>query len=164
MIALEPASGRGPAPSETLYLHPGGLVVSVEPLCVTTILGSCVSVCLWDARLELGGLNHFVLPHEARAGLPTPQRYGNLALRALLDGLLALGSRPADLRARVYGGACVLAAFRGRERHLGAANVAVARRFLAQAGIPIVAQDTGGERGRRLVFHTRDGSAQVSLL
>ncbi len=157
-----------PAPVEARrawhYLHPGGLVVSCEPLRVTTILGSCVSVCLWDPRGRRGGLNHYLLPHWARAGVQSPRAFGNVALHDLVEGLLEAGGRREDLQARIYGGACVLRAMRARHEHLGAANVSVARRFLRAAAIPVIEEDVGGQRGRRLVFCTDDGSARVHAL
>lgn len=162
------AAASGPAAVVGLrtahYVHPGGLVASREPAAITTILGSCVSVCLWDCRLGQGGLNHYLLPHWAGPHVASPQRFGNVALEELVDALLDLGSRRADLLARVYGGACVLEAFRARGEHLGAANVALARRFLRQASIAIVDEDVGGWRGRHLTFQTDDGSARVRIL
>ncbi len=166
LAAGEDASARvtGEESRAWHYLHPGGLVIAREPLRVTTILGSCVSVCLWDRQVRRGGLNHYLLPHWARPGAQAPRCYGNVALEELLDGLLDGGSRREHLVARVYGGACVLQAFRARHPHLGAANVAVARRFLQHAGIPVVDEDVGGQRGRRLSFCTDDGSVLVRLL
>jgi chemotaxis protein CheD len=68
------------------------------------------------------------------------------------------------LRAKLFGGACVLEAMQGRENHLGDKNVEIARKMLADAGIPVVASDVGGGRGRKLIFHPHEGSALVKLL
>ncbi len=171
MSALVPSRDAPASPdssSETArvphYLHPGGLVVSRPPARITTILGSCVSVCLWDRRLGVGGMNHYLLPHWARPTTQSPRCYGNIALDELVTGLQRLGSRREDLVARIYGGACVLEAFRGRREHLGATNVAVARRFLQEAGISVAEEHVGGNHGRKLAFHTDDGSVELRLL
>ncbi len=136
------------------YVLPGRLFVTAEPYVVTTILGSCVAVCLWDPTLRAGGVNHFLLPHRAGPRLSSP-RFGDPAMERLIAKTLALGSRPRDLQAKVFGGAHVLD--QGDDRHLGARNVEVAHRVLAREGIPVVAEDVGGKGGRKVIFHTVDG-------
>lgn len=149
--------------TRTVYLHPGQLHVALEPTIVTTILGSCVAVCLWEPALRIGGINHYLLPvglKTAASGL----RYGNVAIEHLLESLARAGARPAGLRAKIFGGACVLDAMRGKENHLGSKNVEIARKALADAGIPVMASDVGGARGRKLIFLPHEGSVQVKLL
>jgi chemotaxis protein CheD len=147
----------------TLYLHPGRLFVSSEAIAASTILGSCVSVCLWDPLLRNGGANHFLLPYHGRHD-PSAARFGNLATQQLIDQLVGLGSQKRNLQAKMFGGACVIEAFRGRGRHLGEKNIDAARAVLAENGIPIVAEDVGGHRGRKLIFHTDTGTALVRLV
>jgi chemotaxis protein CheD len=136
---------------------------SGEPAEVTTILGSCVAVCLWDRRLRVGGANHFLLPHGAGGGNDSA-RFGNVAVERLIMELVALGSQKVDLQAKVFGGAAVIEAFRGREGHLGSNNVELARALLMEHGIPIVAEDVGGHRGRKVIFQTDSGIALVRLI
>jgi chemotaxis protein CheD len=147
----------------SVYLHPGQLFASVEPATVTTVLGSCVAVCLWDPSTRIGGINHFLLPHWAGNESSSP-RFGNVAMQTLLERILAVGARRAELEAKVFGGACVLAAFHRRPARLGDQNVDHAVRFLEERSIRISARDTGGQRGRKLVFHTEDGEAWVKEL
>lgn len=147
-------------PPEGVYLHPGDLVASAEPLALTTILGSCVGVCLYDAESGVGGMNHFLLPDSQGQGRPTA-RFGDVAMERLLAAVINAGARRSALRAHVFGGACVLAAFYGPGTHLGERNVRVALRFLEQEGIPVVERCTGGRRGRKLLFHTAGGAVQV---
>jgi chemotaxis protein CheD len=162
MLARDGAPfGHGPT-TKAVYLHPGQLFATAEPHAVTTILGSCVAVCLWDAQLGVGGMNHFLLPHFA-GSRSTSARFGSVALELLLQKLVGLGARQAALRAKVFGGACVLEALRG-SHPLGDANVDVARRFLRRVEVPIVAEDVGGDQGRKLVFQTDDGSVVVRML
>jgi chemotaxis protein CheD len=153
------------APGEQLkfYLHPGQLFVSVENYAVTTILGSCVSVCLWDPVTKIAGVNHFLLPCVAGEGQASA-RFGDYAVRQLIVDVLALGAAPDRLQAKLFGGACVLDAFRSRGNHLGAKNIAVARGELQSANIPILGEDVGGHKGRKLIFHTDSGAAWVREL
>ena len=156
--------GAAPAPARSVYLHPGKLFAAAEPATVSTILGSCVAVCLFDAEQGVGGVNHYLLPHWA-AGAEASARYGNVALAALLERVLALGARREALQAKVFGGACVLDAFRGDGAgHLGERNARLADGFLRGEGIAVAARDVGGSRGRKLLFRTDDGTALVRAL
>ena len=148
---------------EKLYLHPGQLFASRQSHAVTTILGSCVAVCLWDPVKKIGGIIHYLLPAFTGDGVASA-RFGNIAIAELIEQLTALGCRKRDLQAKLFGGACVIAAFRNRTSHLGWENVQTAEKFLGREQIPLVGQDTGGDKGRKLIFHTDDGSAWVKRL
>ena len=80
------------APQKSHYLYPGELFVHREPHVVSTVLGSCISVCLWDPERRLGGINHFLLPLWNGEGLPTP-KYGNIAISRLIEKMEALGAQ-----------------------------------------------------------------------
>lgn len=147
----------------TAYLHPGQLFVSAQSSAVITILGSCVAVCLWDPVTRIGGINHFLLPTFNGEGIASP-RFGNIAIKELLDQLAGLGSQKHNLLAKIFGGACVLEAFRDRQHQLGSKNIEVARALLESESIPLVGHDVGGQRGRKLIFHTDDGAAWVKAL
>ena len=146
-----------------IYLHPGELFVSAERSAVSTILGSCVAVCLWDPIAKIGGINHYLLPLWTGQGTVSP-RFGNVAVQELVNKLLELGSQKSRLQAKLFGGACVIEAFRERESHLGTKNVQTAEELLEQEGIPLVGRDVGGRRGRKLIFHTDNGIAWVRQL
>lgn len=158
-MPLSAEAGSSEGRRASVYLHPGHLHISPEPAAVTTILGSCVSVCVYDRAAGIGGINHYLLPFWSGNGTSSP-RFGNVAMKALVERVLTLGGRRASIEAKVFGGACVLAAFRMPQgRHLGDHNVDCALEALAAEGIPVVARDTGGERARKLVFHTDTGAA-----
>jgi chemotaxis protein CheD len=103
-------------------------------------------------------MNHYLLPFWAAGHAPS--RFGNVAVRQLIDRLAAIGTARARLLAKVFGGACVNA-HPPREDHLGLQNVQIAHHVLAAERIPVVAEDSGGAHGRRVLFHTHDGSAWV---
>ena len=108
-------------------------------------------------------MNHYLLPFSAGAGNGSP-RFGNVAVAQLFDRLVALGAARGRLQAKVFGGACVLEAFQGREGHLGEKNSGVAFKRLEELGVPVVSRDVGGRSGRKLIFHTDLGSAWVAKL
>jgi chemotaxis protein CheD len=141
-----------------VYLLPGQLHATAEPCQISTILGSCVAVCLFDRTRLAGGMNHFLLP-GSRKGEADSLRFGDTATVALLEKLLALGCRLENITAKIFGGSAL---FRGKDRYpesLGAKNVVAAIQLMENAGIPIVAQETGGDHGRKVVFDTDDGVA-----
>jgi chemotaxis protein CheD len=165
----EEVEGRNPegrsvdrVPRTSVYLHPGQLFVSQDPHAVTTILGSCVSVCLWDSVRRVGGANHYLLPQSVGDGLASA-RFGSVAIFSLIERIEALGSRKQDLKAKVFGGACVIEAF-AEKSHLGSQNADLGLRILRQEGIPVMAEDVGGRRGRKVIFHTDSGLVLVRLI
>ncbi|AUX38683.1 chemotaxis protein CheD [Sorangium cellulosum] len=142
---------------------PGQLFASSEPTSVTTIVGSCVAICLWDATTGVGGMNHYVLPECPSPGMASA-RFADTACRCLLERLRELGISTRALQAHIVGGACLISAFRERGTHLGAQNVRAGLAFLRAEGIQIAQMDTGGTRGRKLVFRTSDGGIAIQPL
>jgi chemotaxis protein CheD len=138
------------------------LLARREEIEVTTILGSCVSVCLWDAHLAAGGMNHYMLPLWNGEGLPTP-KFGNVAIEKLLEQMARLGSRKEHLVAKCFGGAHVIGAASGMMQ-IGERNILLAEELLAMYRIPTVAHDMGGSRGMKITFNTRSGAVRVSRL
>ncbi len=160
-------AGRGARGEQVWYVHPGHLHAAAGPCTITMILGSCVSVCLYDPVRRVGGANHFLLPTPTGREIAST-RFGDTAMRQLLARVIALGAMRSDLEARVFGGACVLdVAPRARGTgldQLGQRNVELARRILRYEAIPIRHEDVGGRRGRKLTFRIEDGSTHVTLL
>lgn len=147
---------------ERRYLQPGQLLVPAQPAAITTILGSCVAVCLWEPQRRIGGMNHFMLPMPTGAATSSP-RFGPSAMEQLINALRDAGARLPLLRARVFGGACMFAPMQS-DAHLGQKNAEVALDFLSRRGIEVVETDVGGNRGRKLIFHTDEGNAWLTLI
>ena len=144
------------------YLQPGQLHVATVPTAITTIIGSCVAVCLWDSRVRAGGMNHFMLPQLAGSSASSP-RFGNVAMQELLDRMIAAGARVPFIRARVFGGSCMFERMKTSD-HLGQKNIHLAVDFLTFRGIEIVQTDVGGDRGRKLRFHTDEGDVWLKSI
>lgn len=163
MLSAEPAMIR------RRVLRPGEHFVTGEPMILTTLLGSCVSVCLYDPVARLMGMNHFLLPMRNPAGRATmlesdAGRYGLWAMEILINELLNRGARRERLRAKAFGGGNVLriAAESLPDRYcIGTSNVRFVKQFLDQDGIPLVAQDLGGVEGRQIHFHGGDYSVYL---
>lgn len=143
------------------FLYPSSLFVGKEPYLVKTILGSCVAICLWDSRLRIGGINHYMLPHWNGNDLASP-KYGNIATDKLIDRLLFHGSRIEDLQAKIFGGGEMMQT--NSKTLIGERNIRVARIILEERKIPIVASSTGGKRGRKIIFFTDTGEVRHKFL
>jgi chemotaxis protein CheD len=145
----------------TQFLQAGQLLVSPTPLSIVTILGSCVSVCLFDPYSRIGGMNHFLLPWGAPEGHMIA-RYGNTAMEQLFDKIVAAGAKKNHLVAAVFGGAAILAAPTERSRPpLGAQNVQLALKILKEERIAVQQMEVEGDCGRKLTFQTDTGFATV---
>jgi chemotaxis protein CheD len=150
------------APDDTpteVFLVPGALHCSAAPAIVTTVLGSCVAVCLWDSRHRVGGINHYILPQRRGDDLATA-RYGDVAIGQLVDAISRLADGPSSLSAKLFGGANVLP-FNTERDTVGQQNVDLALAQLRRHRIPVVARRTGGESGLLVKFHTHSGLALV---
>jgi chemotaxis protein CheD len=145
------------------YVQPGQLVVSAVPRTLSTILGSCVAVCLWDPVVAAGGMNPYLLPSGPRAAAASP-RFGEVAVPDLVHRLVGLGGWRNRMEAKVFGGARVLLIGDDGLDHLGSRNVDLAVELLRQEGIAIVGGDVGGRQGRRVLFDTASGQAWVRPL
>ncbi len=145
----------------SIFLQPGKLFCAAKPSTVSTILGSCVAVCLWDACLRIGGINHYVLPHSTDAHHSA--RFGNVAISQLIDGMMQLGCRPGGLRAKLFGGAEVLP-FGADGDTVGNQNVRIALELMRHHCIPILTRCTGGHTGIMIRFITETGDVVVRHL
>jgi chemotaxis protein CheD len=140
------------------FLYPGQVFVTRDPMTISTILGSCAAVCLWDRHKRAGGMNHYLLP-EGQAEGPNRLRYGNIANPELLREVLALGCEVRNLQAKIFGGSSAFAV--DLSNSVGTRNVDLAESFLRSAGIPIVEREVSGKHGRRLVFQVADGVTMI---
>jgi chemotaxis protein CheD len=141
-----------------IFLYPASLYAEPESAQIVTILGSCVAVCLWDPVLQIGGINHFMLPLWNGQGLASP-RYGNIAIEKLVSRLEYLGSKRIDLKAKIFGGGEVIDSGTNQFQ-IGKRNIAVAREYLTEYNIPIVSSSVGGKLGRKILFYTDTGEVR----
>lgn len=147
---------------ENHYLLPSTLFASDQEACITTVLGSCVAVCLWDPVLRTGGMNHFMLPLWNGQGLPSP-KYGNIAIDKLLERMKTMGSQPSMLHAKVFGGGEILVT-QNDQFHIGKRNIELAKTQLRELGIQIKASSLGGTLGRKIKFNTHNGEVRQQYI
>jgi len=130
-------------------------------------LGSCAAIILFDPARGLGGLAHVLLPGRRPAGDRSdelPAKFGENALEALQKGLLELGASPEDLRAALLGGAHLFQSEMDVDRGVGHRNTDALRGLLAEKGIQLVADETGGEQGRTVFLDLPECVLRVRTL
>ncbi len=153
-----------PAPCVSKLIMPGEHYVSWAPAEINTLLGSCVSACVWDSRHQIGGMNHIMLPDVPTSakglGEQTKSlRYGLYAMERLINDLLMMGARRETLRAKVFGGANISGALTAQ--HVGKRNVDFVLEFLRKDKIKLLATDVGGTQSRRIRFNTQTNAVRV---
>jgi chemotaxis protein CheD len=143
------------ASMQKYYLQPGFIFISEQQYNIHTVLGSCVSVCIWDAAREYGGMNHYI--YDRPTGNEYSARYGTASIRHMLDLFYDNGSSARNLKAHIVGGG--FGEF--SDPKVGAGNVAVAEEILERNGIVIITKDTGGQTGRKVIFNNYSGEIIV---
>ncbi len=137
-----------------VILSPAGLFCGDRTFVVSTVLGSCVAVCLWDRTCRRGGMNHFQLPRWDGSG--EPLSYGDAATERLVAEMEALGSLRGSLDAKLFGGAAVLGAGVPGGT-VGEKNTEAAFAILQRLGIPVVGGSVGGLLGCHIRFDLATG-------
>lgn len=147
------------SPSGITHVIQGDCVVSAQPDAIlSTLLGSCVAACLYDASKGLGGMNHFLLPEAG--SIAGDNRYAAAAMELLLNKLLQNGACRSKLQAKLFGGARIVAGL----SDIGARNALAAQKFLVEEGIPLLKSDLCGSYARRIRFWPSTGRVQMELL
>ncbi len=122
---------------------------------ITTVLGSCVAVCLWDHLARIGGMNHILLASQTERDMRSDMA-GMHAMELLINALLKLGATRERLQAKVFGGAQMVSGLSG----IGASNAAFTLDFLARENIACIGRSLGGHQARRLLFWPVTGTVR----
>ena len=143
-------------------LHPGELFVARRPTLISTILGSCVSVCLFCARQKIGAMCHGVLPVSPNQDSADSFRFVETSIHYMVACLTSdrkLCNR-AGLIAKIFGGADVLTvrpASAGGLPSVGSLNIQAARAALEREDVPVLVEKVGGVVGCKMFFYTHTG-------
>ncbi len=145
---------------DAVKVLPGEYFVSNEDIVIMTVLGSCISACIWDAKVRTGGMNHFMLPDgDSADGFG---RYGSYAMELLINEMLKKGARRESMQAKVFGGAQVMAGF--TTMNVGERNTKFVLDYLSTERIPVVSQDVLDIHPRKVCFFPTTGKALVKRL
>lgn len=138
-------------------INPGGWAVESERP-ITTLLGSCVAVCLYDPKLRLAGMNHFLLPSRAKSAGDDDDVIlaGDYSMEVLLNTMLSKGAAKQRIVAKAFGGGTIVTSIL---MAIGQRNADFAQEWLKREGIPLAAQDFGGAWSRKVIFTPDGGDA-----
>lgn len=138
-------------------------VVAEPGVVISTLLGSCVAVCLQDPVARVGGMNHFLLGEpgaDCTVGKSDMQRYGVHAMELLINAMMQFGASRPRLRAHLYGGANIIAGLGA----IGSSNAAFARQFMETEGIAVGRCELGGTRARKVEFMPYEGRVRATTV
>ena len=147
---------------------PGEYFVTRSDEAITTVLGSCISACIRDPAVRIGGMNHFMLPEDNSVGKSSwmdgpgalSTRYGSYAMESLINELLKLGARRERLEVKLFGGGKILSSM----TDVGLKNITFARQYLKVEGFRIVAEDVGDVHPRRVLYLPTTGVVMLKKL
>lgn len=138
-----------------------GKIIRTGQILISYALGSCVGVCLYDPGKKLAGMVHIVLPDpESGTDRSNPYKYASSGIESLIQEMETLGARRRRMTAKIAGGANMFKGAGGKWE-IGKQNVAAVRKFLEKMNIPVVAEDTGRDYGRTIIFSVEDGSLEI---
>jgi chemotaxis protein CheD len=142
---------------------PGEFFVAGNDIVLTTVLGSCVSACIWDRTLGIGGMNHFMLPEGGGQSEPggLAGRYGVFAMEQLINEIIKRGGRKPNFEAKVFGGGHVMKSF---TTSVGTRNAEFVLDFLKAEGVRVASQDLLDFHPRRVAFFPHTGRALCKKL
>lgn len=149
-------------------IQPGEYYVTTKDEMIATVLGSCISACVRDSRLGIGGMNHFMLPsnvHNASdawesTGVNEATRYGNFAMEHLINDILKLGGIRKNLEFKVFGGGAMLAI----DSDVGERNIEFVRKFLFNEGYAIAAESLGHPNPLKVQYSPISGKVRIKKL
>jgi chemotaxis protein CheD len=147
---------------------PGEFFVTRNDEAITTVLGSCISACIRDPAVRIGGMNHFMLPEDNSSGKSSwidgpgglATRYGSYAMESLINELMKLGARRERLEVKLFGGGRILSSM----TDVGKKNIGFAKEFLRVEGFKIAAEDVGDVYPRRVMYFPSTGVVMLKRL
>jgi len=151
---------------EAAKIGPGEYYYTDKDMVIVTVLGSCVSACIRDTKLGIGGMNHFMLPQGAKADLDSPvsesMRYGNYAMEVLINQLMRNGAKRENLEAKIFGGGNVLRSF--TTNAVGDRNAEFVKKYLHDEGIAITSEDLLDVFPRKVYYFPKTGKVMMKKL
>lgn len=152
----------------SVKILPGEYYVTRGDEAVTTVLGSCISACIRDPKLNVGGMNHFMLPEDNSVGpnnwldpaVGLATRYGSHAMESLINDLLKLGATRERLEVKLFGGGRILIGM----TDVGERNISFIKSYMQLEGLHVAAEDMGGTQPRKVIYFPASGRCKLRKL
>ncbi|WP_034474497.1 chemoreceptor glutamine deamidase CheD [Aestuariibacter salexigens] len=147
----------------TAKILPGEFYVTGRHELITTVLGSCVSACIYDEKNHVGGMNHFMLPQQNTAKIDVTSesfRFGDVAMERLINEVIKAGGEKRHLKFKAFGGGQIIK----KMTSIGESNIEFLKKFMALEGFSLLASDLGGRHPRKVRFDPLSGKVWVKKL
>lgn len=139
----------------------------LDPGTIMTIgLGSCIGIALYDRILKVAGLSHIMLPDSTQfKNVTNPMKFADSAIPILIEKMQKQGCRKQNIVAKIAGGASM---FNFSDKSIisdiGKRNSEAVKKTLKDMGIPIIAEDTGGDKGRTMILEASTGKVTLKIV
>jgi chemotaxis protein CheD len=148
----------------TAKILPGEFYVTAQNEVITTVLGSCIAVCICDKQAGIGGMNHFMLPVQSGSNqsvdIGHATRYGNFAMEQMINDILRNGGAKHRLELKIFGGAKVVKGL----SNIGEKNIRFIRDYIALEELNLLAEDVGGVHPRKVIYAAKTGKVMLKKL
>ncbi|MFK7794153.1 MAG: chemoreceptor glutamine deamidase CheD [Gammaproteobacteria bacterium] len=145
-------------------ISPGDYYITDQDEVITTVLGSCISACIRDVRMGIGGMNHFMIPikcpHTSHPEQDMDTRYGTYAMEHLINDIYKHGGTRKNLEIKLFGAGNVLVG----SGNVGAKNIKFVRDFIHTEGYKIASENLGGDNPRKINYSPITGKVMMKKL
>ena len=142
---------------------PGEYYVSKQNEAIVTVLGSCISACIRDTKIKIGGMNHFMLPentNETDSWDSLATRYGSYAMEHMINDILKNGGSRENLEIKITGGGKIIQS----TNDIGKKNYLFVKKYLFMENLEIISEDVGDIYPRKVRYCPITGSLKVKKL
>jgi chemotaxis protein CheD len=150
--------------ASAVYLKPGDLCHAESPTVVSTILGSCVAVIMFNPGRKVGSICHAMLPRNPSSHRGEAFRYVDSSILYMVERFRALGVRTNEMEVKLFGGADVLEHRGENGASVGRQNIEIALETIGEVGLRLIVSDVGGKVGRKLCFYTHTGEVLLKRM
>ncbi|MBE6072845.1 MAG: chemotaxis protein CheD [Clostridium butyricum] len=139
----------------------------LDPGAIMTIgLGSCIGIALYDKLSKVAGLSHIMLPDSTQfKNVTNPMKFADLAIPLLVEKMEKQGCKKRNITAKIAGGASM---FNFSDKSIisdiGKRNGEAVKKTLSELGIPIIAEEIGGDKGRTMILRASDGRVILKVV
>jgi len=149
----------------------GEVYIAHSPSLISTVLGSCISVTLFNRRLRVGAMCHGFMPRWKQGSALSKRRRNKLmfvdySIEKMLEEFYQLGISGNDIEVKMFGGAKMLMPHETSTVNMSIAqeNIDAARDAIQAAGLKLLTYDVGGQWGRKLIFNTDTGEVLLKRI
>ncbi len=150
--------------ANVVKISPGDYYITDQKEIITTVLGSCISACIRDTRIHIGGMNHFMIPvkcpHTSCPEQDMDMRYGTYAMEHLINDIYKYGGSRKYLEIKLFGAGNVLVG----AGNVGTKNINFIRQFMHTEGYKITSENLGGDHPRKINYCPITGKVMMKRL